>query len=134
MLDRVAGLRASLRKISTFILVGVMGAFSDYGTREILLSFGALGFVARGCSYIVGSTVAYYLNSYFTFEGNRSRSEKLRAMLAYCVCFVSAVLVDLLLRERFSELPHILFISWFASQAVATVLNFTLQNFWVFKK
>ncbi|KAB1504368.1 GtrA family protein [Corynebacterium sp. 320] len=121
-----------MKKILTFTLVGIVGAFFDYGTRTLLLHVGVLGFLARGCSYIVGSTVAYYLNSYFTFNGNRSRTEKARAAAVYCLCFTAAVLVDLAIRKQFPEVPHVLLWSWVFSQAVATVLNFLLQNFWVF--
>ena len=126
-------LRALTRKLVIFTLVGVVGACFDFGTRTLLLNLGVIGFVARACSYIVGSTVAYYLNSFFTFQGDRSRAEKARAAVVYTVCFIAAVLVDALMRLSATELPHILFWSWFVSQAVATVLNFVLQNTWVFR-
>ncbi len=62
-------LPALTKKIGAFTLVGVVGACFDFGTRTLLLNLGVIGFVARACSYIVGSTVAYYLNSFFTFQG-----------------------------------------------------------------
>ena len=105
----------------------------DFGTRTLLLNLGVIGFVARACSYIVGSTVAYYLNSFFTFQGDRSGAEKARAAVVYTICFLTAVVVDALMRNWGTDLPHILFWSWFVSQAVATVLNFVLQNTWVFR-
>lgn len=110
-----------------------MGALFDYGTRTLLLHLGIPGFTARGCSYIVGSVVAYYLNSFYTFDGNRSASEKYRATVVYLFCFVVAVVFDFTVRKLFPNASHILFISWFISQAAATLCNFTLQNFWVFR-
>lgn len=126
-------LPALTRKIGAFTLVGVVGACFDFGTRTLLLNLGVIGFAARACSYIVGSTVAYYLNSFFTFQGDRSGAEKARAAVVYTICFLTAVVVDALMRNWGTDLPHILFWSWFVSQAGATVLNFVLQNTWVFR-
>lgn len=127
-----------LRKITRFTLVGVVGAVADFGTRTLLLALGVPATVSRGGSYIVGSTVAYYLNSAVTFGGDRSRAEKLRAAASYVLCFCTAVLVDKLSRallpELFPELAYVVEISWVVSQAAATALNFLLQNFWVFRR
>ena len=125
--------RNLLKKGINFTLVGVVGAIFDYGTRFILLHFGVPAFIARGSSYIVGSTVAYYLNSFFTFKGDRSAAEKTRATISYIVCFCTAVLVDLIVRHTMADVPHVLTISWVISQAAATILNFSIQNLWVFR-
>lgn len=53
--------------------------------------------------------------------------------MVYLVCFDAAVLVDFLLRRQLDSFPHYRFRAWFVSQAVATVLNFLLQNFRVFR-
>ncbi|AZA08294.1 GtrA family protein [Corynebacterium pseudopelargi] len=124
--------KSLIAKASTFFIIGIVGAFSDYGTRALLLDLGVLAALARAGSYIVGSTVAYYLNSFFTFAGDRSLVEKARAASVYCCCFGLAVAVDALLRHGFPETQHILFWSWFFSQACATIVNFLLQNYWVF--
>lgn len=129
----MTNIAAVIKKVSTFSFIGIVGAFVDYGTRSVLLWAGLPGFLARACSYIAGSTVAYYLNSFYTFDGDRSAEEKKRAGFVYLVCFIAAVTVDAGLRKAFPEIPNILFWSWFVSQGVATVLNFTLQNFWVFR-
>lgn len=121
------------RKILRFGMVGVIGAVVDLSTRTLLLHLGAPGVFARGGSYIVGSTVAYYLNSYLTFSGERSPAEKARAATSYVICFAAAVLVDWFIGHVFPTMPGVLFWSWFVSQGVATTLNFLLQNFWVFR-
>lgn len=121
-------------KAIRFFLVGIVGALFDYGTRTLLLYLGIPGFIARGGSFMVGSTVAYYLNSFFTFQGDQSRGEKSRAAVVYAGCFFAAVIVDLLIRRSFHGSDHVLFWSWFFSQAAATLLNFSLQNSWVFKE
>lgn len=124
---------AMAKKMVRFVAVGCVGAACDYGTRSLLLHLGVIGVLARAGSYIVGSVVAYYLNSYFTFGGDRSAREKQRATVVYVVCFLAAVLVDFLFRRQVDHLPHFHFWAWFVSQAVATVLIFLLQNFWVFR-
>lgn len=116
-----------------FTGIGIFGALIDYGTRTLMLYLGVWPFAARGISYIVGSTFAYYANSFLTFGGDRSAAEKFRAAVTYVVCFCTAVLVDFAVRHLFPGMPHVLFWSWFFSQAAATVLNFGLQNVWVFR-
>ena len=32
-----------------------------------------------------------------------------------------------------ADVPHVLTISWVISQAAATILNFSIQNLWVFR-
>ncbi|AZA10493.1 GtrA-like protein [Corynebacterium gerontici] len=125
---------ANFRTASAFLLVGIVGAVCDFGTRSLLLSLDGAPWLARACSYIVGSTVAYYLNSFFTFAGDRSAGEKLRATSVYCLCFGLAVLVDAVFRHGLPGIHHLLFWSWFFSQAVATVTNFLLQSVWVFSR
>ncbi|GAA1708630.1 hypothetical protein GCM10009702_08780 [Propioniferax innocua] len=116
-----------------FTAIGIFGALIDYGTRQLMLHLGVWPFAARGISYIVGSTFAYYANSFLTFSGDRSAAEKMRATVTYIVCFCAAVLVDFGWRHTFPEMQNTLFWSWFASQATATILNFSMQNLWVFK-
>ena len=131
--DSVVNLPTIWRKATRFFLVGVVGALFDYGTRTLLLYLGIPAFLARGGSFAVGSAVAYYLNSFFTFQGDRSQGEKVRATVVYTVCFCVAIAVDLVIRRSFDGSDQVLFWSWFFSQAVATLLNFSLQNIWVFQ-
>ncbi|WP_255372584.1 GtrA family protein [Corynebacterium sp. CNJ-954] len=126
--------RPVFRKIMRFGLVGVVGAVVDFTTMALLLFFGSPSAVARGSSYIIGSTMAYFVNSYVTFNGKRTRSEKLRAAVSYVACFIVAVLVNGVMRHSLPSLPNLVFWSWFVSQGVATTLNFLLQNFWVFRR
>ena len=122
-----------LQKILKFGIVGIIGAFCDYGSRSLFLFLGINPTVCRAISYIVGSTVAYFINSYYTFDGERSHAEKIRAVTSYVVCFTCAVIVDHYIRLAAPNYEYILLLSWVLSQGVATLLNFLLQNFWVFK-
>lgn len=122
-----------LQKILKFGIVGIIGAFCDYGSRSLLLLIGINPTVSRASSYIVGSAVAYTINSYYTFDGERSHAEKIRAATSYIVCFACAVIVDHYVRLEAPNHEHVLILSWVLSQGVATLLNFLLQNFWVFK-
>ncbi|MDO5730992.1 GtrA family protein [Corynebacterium sphenisci] len=120
-------------RILRFTLVGVVGGITDYGSRYLLIAYGVDPSISRAMSYVLGSTVAYYLNSFFTFSGNRTGPEKAKAAASYLACFISAVCVDYAVRRTLPEYVHVLTVSWVVSQAVATTLNFTLQNWWVFR-
>lgn len=120
------------KKIASFSLIGIAGAFVDYGTRSALISLGLSAWISRALSYLFGSSTTYYANSKFTFSGKRSKGEISKASAVYALCFTLAVLVDALSRS-FYQGSLSLEISWFLSQASATLVNFLLQNFWVFK-
>ena len=112
--------------------MGIFGAVTDYAVRYVLLDFGAWPVAARAASYAVGSIVAYYLNSFVTFNGRRSVEEKARAASVYAACFAVAVSVDFIVRNLFPSVNHVLFWAWFVSQGCATVVNFSMQKYWVF--
>ncbi|WP_075690982.1 GtrA family protein [Corynebacterium sphenisci] len=122
-----------IAKILRFTLVGIVGAIADYGSRHLLIGYGVDPSISRAMSYVLGSTVAYYLNSFVTFSGSRRGPEKARAAASYLACFASAVCVDYAVRRALPGYAHVLTVSWVVSQAVATMLNFTLQNWWVFR-
>nr|WP_255712222.1 GtrA family protein [Corynebacterium sp. ACRPQ] len=61
---------------------------------HFLETSGANALIGRAISYILGSLFAYYANSFVTFSGNRSTTEKLRALIVYTACLIMAVLVN----------------------------------------
>ncbi|WPF66052.1 MULTISPECIES: GtrA family protein [unclassified Corynebacterium] len=116
-----------------FLLVGVFSALCDYGSRAALLWLG-VGFApSRAGSFIVGSTVAYLLNSMVTFSGKRNPAEVLRAGVAYGASFGTAVAVDALCRAFLYSGSWAITAAWVTSQACATTLNYLLQSRWVFR-
>mgnify|MGYP000900844539 CR=1 FL=1 len=117
------------RRVFSFALVGVLAAGFDFGTLWLLLHLGLIPPLSRAGSYVVGSTFAYYVNSYVTFSGNRSPAEKTRAAVSYLVCWSLAVGVNSLFRWGFDSV----FWAWFVSQGCATCVNYLLQRLWVFR-
>lgn len=69
----------------------------------------------------------------YSASRHRPSREKRRTAVVCLVCLDAAVLVGFLLRRQLDSFPHYRFWAWFVSQAVATVLNFLLHNFWVFR-
>lgn len=120
------------RAVVLFCIVGVISAAIDFGAMHFLETSGANTLISRAISYILGSLFAYYANSFVTFSGNRSTTEKLRAFIVYTACLIMAVLVNKLARIPLADFEHTVFLSWVISQATATTLNFILQSKWVF--
>ena len=108
-----------------FFIVGVIGAAIDFGTVHFLETSGANALIGRAISYILGSLFAYYANSFVTFSGNRSTTEKLRAFIVYTACLIKAVLVNKLARIPLADFENTVFLSW-VTQATVTTLNFIL--------
>ena len=120
------------RALVTFCIVGAFGAVLDYGSMQFLEAVGLDALLSRGMSYVLGSLFAYYANSFFTFSGNRSRTEKVKAFSVYTVCLIVVTVVNKMARLALSDAVNYIFIAWLISQAVATALNFLLQSRWVF--
>lgn len=120
------------KRILLFCVVGTAGAAADFGTRSVLLALGLNPAVSRGISFVVGSSLAYSLNSRFTFAGNRSAREKGRAVLVYLICFLIAIVADGLARRLLGTGDFTLTAAWVISQAAATSVNFLLQKYYVF--
>lgn len=122
----------TLQILLVFCIVGIGGAIIDYGSMRLFEAAGGGTLISRGASYFLGSLFAYYANSFFTFSGDRSSTEKGKAIVAYSTCFVVVMLVNKAMRLLLGSLPGMVFYAWFISQAVATSLNFLLQSKWVF--
>ncbi|MFG1782691.1 GtrA family protein [Rhodococcus oryzae] len=123
----------SYKRIILFCVVGVAGAIVDYGARSALLAFGVDPAVSRGISFVLGSSVAYSLNSRFTFTGDRSVKEKGRAALTYTFCFAVVIAVDAFIRSLLDLGGMTVAAAWIGSQAAATSVNFLLQKYYVFQ-
>jgi putative flippase GtrA len=130
------GLKAQLVR---FVAIGALAAVVDLGVYQLLLALGVWAPLAKGVSFILGTTTAYLLNRRFTFAASKGGSGRfLGFVILYGSTFAANVavasLVLWLLHAPSVGTPPIpgLF-AWFVAQAVATSINFVVMRTVIFK-
>lgn len=120
-----------------YLGTGVMAAVVDFGLLLILMALGVGYTWAKAVSFIAGTVTAYSLNRRFTFKARPSRRRFIMTMVTYVLTFslqvgIFSVLFPLLAAER---LPRFVVqsISFVLGQGAATVANFSLQRWLIFR-
>lgn len=129
--DEKRGLRSQFGR---FVAVGAVSALVDFGIYFLLLWFGSVVPVAKGVSFIVGTTTAYLLNRRFTFDHSAGgRSRFVGFLLLYGTTFFLNIGVNALAIELLPDTVLRLPIAWVIAQAAATAVNFVLLRTVVFR-
>ena len=126
------------QKLLRFRCVGVINTIIGAGTMFALYNLAGCSYwVSSACNYIVGGTVSYFLNKYFTFEQKKKDVKYIcRFVLNTLLCYLAAYGVA---KPLVLALPlHILGEKWLENIAMAvgmclyTVLGYIGQRFFVF--
>lgn len=125
------------QQVVRYLGTGVMAAVVDFGLLLILMALGVGYTWAKAVSFIAGTVTAYSLNRRFTFKAKPSRRRFIMTMITYLLTFslqvgIFSVLFPLLAAER---LPRFVVqsISFVFGQGAATVANFSLQRWLIFR-
>jgi putative flippase GtrA len=130
------GLKAQLVR---FVVIGALAAVVDLGVYQLLLALGVWAPLAKGVSFILGTTTAYLLNRRFTFAASKGGSGRfLGFVILYGSTFaanvaVASLVLWLLHAPSVGTPPLPGFIAWFVAQAVATSINFVVMRTVIFK-
>lgn len=131
----------SLRAQSTkFAITGVISAIVDVSITWIMqLGLGILDKNgARAAGFIVGTTVAYLLNRRWTFHAQASKRRFAAVALTYGVTFAVNMLMYNRLFDFFDDRwgwdSNISLVLAFIAQGTATVANFLVQRWIIFRK
>ncbi|GAA5171174.1 MULTISPECIES: GtrA family protein [Amycolatopsis] len=123
-----------------FALIGGFCALLDLGiyTLELALGMDAQPWpvVARAVSFIVGTTTAFFLNRKFTFSaGRKDGAGQIGGfVLLYGVTFFVAVGMNSLMLAVLPEFTWKKTVAWVISQGTATVINFVMLKWVVFRE
>ena len=131
------------RELSYFILIGFLATGVDFGLYwwwHHYLPFS----LAKTCSFICGSCVAYLLNKFITFQQHEhKRAEIFRFITLYVGSMTTNVFSNSFLiwfiRMEFlnawqQHTSGVIVFAFVAATGVSTVINFIGQKFWVFKR
>jgi len=130
-----------LGQLIRFGLIGGFCALVDLGTYTLLTQLAGMATspwvdIARAISFIVGTTTAFFLNRRFTFAGGRrdGRAQIGGFVLLYGVTFFVAVGVNQWMLHLLPASAWQHTACWAISQATATVINFVMLKWVVFRE
>ena len=123
-----------MAQLSRFVAIGVLSAAVDFGAYHLLLQAGVYVHVAKGISFILGTTTAYLLNQRFTFAAaDAGRSRFVGFLLLYSTTFAINIAVNALMLAILPALPLRTSLAWVIAQGTATVINFVMLRTVVFR-
>ncbi len=121
-----------------FVLVGAFSALVDFGSTALFtFVFGANDGVAKTLGFILGTLTAYFINRRWTFKAEPSAKKFVITMITYALTFavqwgLYMLSIPWLTEAGLSDFWVRLF-SFVIAQGTATILNFLIQRFLIFK-
>ncbi|MEN9920682.1 MAG: hypothetical protein RL538_575 [Candidatus Parcubacteria bacterium] len=113
-----------------FLITGSIATLTDffvYTTAIPILSYNG----AKALSFLIGISIAYLLNTFWTFERKRhSHKEGLRFAALYAGIITVNVSLNHVVLSVFSNQVLAAFV---LATGVSMIINFTGQKWWVFK-
>ena len=122
-----------------FVLVGGLAALVDLGVYQLLLLVETWAPLAKGVSFVLGTTTAYLLNRRFTFASARGGGGRFVGfLLLYGSTFavnlgVASLVLWLLDAPSVGTPPVPALVAWFVAQACATTINFVVMRTVIFR-
>ncbi len=138
-------LRSQIIKFTSF---GIIALLADLGTYYLVLnlldkeslSLLITAKLAKTISFIVGTTVTYYLNKKWTWgKTDKSKSRFVKFLLLYTVSLIinvsinSLALTVLIVIQDTIDFPFKYLIAFISAAGASAVFTFFGQKFWVFK-
>ncbi|MBR7797401.1 MAG: GtrA family protein [Bacillota bacterium] len=124
-------MNSHVRQILRFIVVGMSAVAVDCLLYFILIP-NLDPNIAKLISYICGMIIAFLLNKYWTFE---KKQHAIIQFYKFTLLYVSTLGVNV--GVNFFILTHIssiTLVGFTIATAASTIINFTIQKWWVFKK
>ena len=122
-----------------FVLVGGFSAVVDFGSTALFtFAFGLSDGVSKALGFVLGTLTAYFINRRWTFQAEPSGRRFAITMATYGLTFIvqwGLYKVSIPWLEGFDlNAFWVRAISFVIAQGTATVLNFLIQKFLIFKR
>lgn len=127
-------------QLARFVVIGGGCALIDSGVYSLLLTVGWPYWLSKSISFILGTTASYLINRRFTFTGASTGNTKAKAggfALVYTVTFFVNVGTNQLMIALTPDViaTHTLKVAicWIVAQGVATLINFAMLKWVIFR-
>lgn len=118
-----------LRTVATFISIGTAAAVAYIFLSYFLTQTGLKPWIASVASYAVFVPIVYNAQKILTFQSNATHGE---SFPRYVITQAAALLLSAALPYLFFQIQIPVELSFIAVAVLATLVNFLLQNYWVF--
>ena len=120
-----------------FTITGGLSAIVDFGSLYILThAVGIHDNPAKAISFVLGTTTAYAINRRWTFNAEPSTKRLILVWVSYLLTFALQVGLYALTRPWLMDhysYPVAQFIAFVIAQGAATICNFAIQRWFIFK-
>lgn len=121
-----------------FICTGVVGAVVDFGSTYLLSVLGMSHGWSKTVGFVLGTLTAYFINRRWTFQAAPSMRRFVVTMCSYLLTYVVQwTLFNIVCLPWLQDRDYSDFwaqaISFVIAQGVATVLNFIIQRWVIFR-
>jgi len=120
-------------QIVRFVVTGGLSAVVDYGLYVLFMALGITRDVAKGLSFVAGTTTAYLINRRWTFKAAPSRLRFVAVVILYAVTFAVQVGINGVLSDNLADTWWRTPLAFVIAQGTATVINFVVQRAVIFK-
>ena len=131
------------KQIGRFIISGLCAFTTDMIFYYILSNFIDVS-IAKGTSYLIGISVAYLMNKYYTFE---QKEKNIREVINFFTLYIISLCANVATNKIcliivpgifkyisiLDSYQIIKLFSFLTATGVSTIINFIGMKFWVFK-
>lgn len=118
------------QQLARFIFSGIIAVAVDFGVYYFLNKYTGHN-ISKGISFLAGSIVAYLLNKFWTFEAKEFSGKQL---FRFFFLYLTTLAINVLVNKGVLNLFNSVILGFLCATGASTVLNFSGQKFWVFKK
>ena len=117
--------------ILRFIVIGGISTLIDFGIYWICSKVCDIS-IAKFVSMLIASVLSYILNKLWTFEDTKKTN--LVSLVKYYITFGVNMGINISINRWIFICSGNKFIAFVVATGCAMIVNFLLQNFWVFRK
>lgn len=119
------------QQLLRFTLTGILAVGTDFTTYWLMIEEIPVD-IAKACSFILGSIVAFFMNKLWTFNDDAEITGSIFNFTAlYSLTFMANVGVNHIVLIL---IPDINLLGFLCATGTSTVLNFLGMKYWVFSK
>lgn len=130
----------TLQQLFRFVVSGLISTVADLSVYLGCLNVLAFSYdISKGLSFLVGTTTAFFLNKFWTFDSAHGDMREVRAfvILYACTFFVNVGTNHLVLSvtptPSFGGEELVVYFAYVCATGASMILNFVGQKLWVFK-
>lgn len=134
-MDKLVKQKTLYTRIYRFLLTGIFSAVVDYTVT--MLSHYLLNLdkpmLEKTLGFIAGTTTAYLINKKWTFEAKDAKNKLIPVIILYLITWLIQIIIYKYMINWIGSDVTARTLSFVVAQGTATVINFIIQNGFIFK-